>query len=40
MIIRRCPKKVKTIHDEMCDPHNISLPHEYLHAALSTAQYG
>ena len=21
MIIRRCPKEVKTIHDEMCDPH-------------------
>ena len=27
MSIWGCPKKVKTIHDEMRDPHNIRLPH-------------
>ena len=40
MSIRRCPKKVKTVCDEECDPHNIKLPHEQLHAALSRSKQG
>ena len=37
MSIRRWPKKAKTVHDEMCDHHNMRLPHEQMHAALSRA---
>ena len=37
MSIRRCPKEVKTVHDKVRDPHNIRLPHEQLHGALSRA---
>ena len=40
MIIRHCPKEVKTIHDEVRDPNNLRLPHEQLHAALSSATQG
>ena len=35
-----CPKDVKTVHDKVRDPHNIRLPHEQLHAALSRAKQG
>ena len=35
MSIRRCPKKVTTVHDDVRNPHNVRLPHEQLHAALS-----
>ena len=33
MSIRRCPKTVNTVHDEVRNPHNIGLPHDQLHAA-------
>ena len=37
---RKEGRKVRTVHDEVRNPHNVRLPHEQLHAALSRAKQG
>ena len=38
--IRQGTKGINTIHDVVCHPHNVLLPHTQLHGTLSRAQQG